>query len=604
MRHMQVPYLTPIAHYYRVFHRYTGHRILLFIAATVMTSVLSGFGIAALMPLLTYNAEDPASVDRFTQVLRSIPEGLGWGTSLLALLGFITVIYFVKAAFLFLQTLLRVLVSTGITQYLRDRLASACQSMSYPHYTRSSIGYLSNLITTEVGRTVAVFKQYSQLMISLANAFIFLGYSALLNWRLAAIAAIAGLLFLWPMKRLARSIKSLSILTTRQNTEIQSLLLQLVGSFKYLKATAGFGTLMNRVARGIDRQQSLSFRGQVMASIPNYSVEPLAVLVVGGLIYYHVGYKGEPLLATLVAVFFFDRAMRSVLQVHAVHQQFSHYLGGLLAMEKARQELEKNREEDTGELIGRFRRAIELKGVSFRFGDRTVLSEIDLTIERNRCLGIVGESGAGKTTLFDILTGLLDPESGSISIDGRDYAEIAKPSLRKRFGYVTQEPVIFDGTIRDNISLWDPREGSDERVRQAARAAYCEEFIREAERGYDTEIGERGVRLSGGQRQRLAIARELYWDPDILIFDEATSSLDSKSEEFIHRSIQNLRGEKTLILIAHRLATVRDCDTIVVLRKGRAVERGSWDELWADSDSLFSEMCRRQGVHESASRLR
>ncbi len=194
---------------------------------------------------------------------------------------------------------------------------------------------------------------------------------------------------------------------------------------------------------------------------------------------------------------------------------------------------------------------------------------------------------------------MLTPQSGKISIDGIDYSELELSSLRNIIGYVTQEPVIFNESIANNISFWecDSNEADcKKRIKDAVVLANCERFINEAEKGNDTVIGDKGVKLSGGQRQRIAIARELFKEPEIMIFDEATSALDTESEQLIQQSINSLKGERTVVIIAHRLSTVRNCDFIYVFKEGRIVEYGSFDELYKDKDSIFSKMCQMQNL--------
>jgi subfamily B ATP-binding cassette protein MsbA len=269
----------------------------------------------------------------------------------------------------------------------------------------------------------------------------------------------------------------------------------------------------------------------------------------------------------------------------------------LEVISKASRILNKNVEKAGTHQINAFNNAIELRNVNFSYGSKQVFFDVNLAIQKNKSIGIVGESGAGKTTLFNIITGLLVPQSGKICIDGIDYSELELSSFRNIFGYVTQEPVIFNDTIANNISFWECDSQEDickNRIKDAAMLANCDRFINEAEMGLVTVIGDKGVKLSGGQRQRIAIARELFKEPEIMIFDEATSSLDTESEMLIRQSINSLKGERTIVIIAHRLSTVRDCDHIYVLKEGRILEEGSFDELYGDTNSCFYSMCLAQ----------
>ena len=220
------------------------------------------------------------------------------------------------------------------------------------------------------------------------------------------------------------------------------------------------------------------------------------------------------------------------------------------------------------------REAIELQDVSFRYGCRGERAGAgDLRIPAGKTVAIVGESGSGKSTLLKLLMGFYAPTAGRILIDGVDLRDFELASLRSRIGLVSQEPFIFNGTLRENIALGRPG-ATPEEVIAAARAAGLEEFIAGLPERYETVIGERGANLSGGQRQRLAIARALLRQPEILIFDEATSHLDTATERAIQESLQTALAGKTVVLVAHRLSTIKDADLIYVLHRGRVVQTG------------------------------
>ncbi|HEX7344543.1 MAG TPA: ATP-binding cassette domain-containing protein, partial [bacterium] len=213
-------------------------------------------------------------------------------------------------------------------------------------------------------------------------------------------------------------------------------------------------------------------------------------------------------------------------------------------------------------------------------------------IPRGENVAIVGPSGAGKTTLIALILRLLDPAQGCITLDGIALKEIQPDHLRRLFGVVPQESVLFNESVRENIAYG--RDGiSEEEIRRAARLAHAEPFILEQPQGYDTAIGDRGARLSGGQQQRLSIARALVGNPPIIIFDEATSQLDSESESLIQQAMEVLRQDHTLIVIAHRLSTIRKADRIIVLEDGKILDQGSYDDLLPRCE-LFSRLCRQQ----------
>jgi subfamily B ATP-binding cassette protein MsbA len=246
-----------------------------------------------------------------------------------------------------------------------------------------------------------------------------------------------------------------------------------------------------------------------------------------------------------------------------------------------------------------FRAVLRLEGVSFAYQpDVPVLRDIDLEIRPGEVVALVGPSGGGKSTLADMLPRFHDPSLGRITLDGVDLRHLRLSDLRGLMGIVTQETILFHDTIRSNIAYGSDQVSQDV-VEASARAAHAAGFIGEMPAGYDTVIGERGVRLSGGQRQRLAIARALYRNPPILILDEATSALDTESEQLVQRAIDELMQDRTVLVIAHRLSTVRKADQILVIDRGRIVERGTHAELLR-RDGAYRRLYQMQFAEEEA----
>jgi subfamily B ATP-binding cassette protein MsbA len=244
--------------------------------------------------------------------------------------------------------------------------------------------------------------------------------------------------------------------------------------------------------------------------------------------------------------------------------------------------------------LATFSKSIEFRNVSFKYEDVTILDNINLTIEKGKTIALVGSSGAGKSTLADLVPRFHDASGGELLIDGVNIKEYSLLSLRDQMGIVTQEPILFNDTIANNISLGNPVATIDE-IEQAARIANAHSFIMQKEENYQTNIGDRGSKLSGGERQRVTIARAVLKNPPILILDEATSSLDTESERLVQDAINKMMQNRTSIVIAHRLSTIRHADEIVVLQKGKIVERGTHDQL-ITQDGFYRKLVEMQEV--------
>jgi subfamily B ATP-binding cassette protein MsbA len=471
--------------------------------------------------------------------------------------------------------------------------------MKYSYYTNTSIGYLNNIITTEIERGVFALNKYTILIGDLIFILIFIAFAVTINYKMTLVVLFLSLLLFILMRGLSRLSRKMSMLVSETNAQIQTLLIQTIYNYKYIKATDSFTHIFKRLFGIINKNYSYKFKSNVLTFIPSSLVEPVSIFIISGLVIYYVEFKGKSIAEIFVFVIFFYKTFGYIIRFQSDWQKFNVGLGGLEVMCKANRVLNNNVENVGNRQINVFNKAIELKNVNFSYGPKQVFFDVNLSIQKNKSIGIVGESGAGKTTMFDIITGLLTPQSGKISIDGIDYSELEFSSLRNIIGYVTQEPVIFNDTIANNMSFWECDSQEDicrKRIENAAILANCDKFIKETENGYDTVIGDKGVKLSVGQRQRIAIAREIFKEPEIIIFDEATSALDTESEQLIQQSINSLKGERTIMIIAHRLSTVRNCDYIYVLNKGRIVEEGSFDDLYGDKNSRFYNMCHAQNL--------
>jgi len=593
---MRIPLITSLIHYFKVVYSYTGRKLYVLILLFLFGGLSESIGISMFLPVLNID-KAVNDQDQYTKTIYNFLESAGISVTLFSLIILLLIAFLFKGACVFLQKTFALYIAFNLIKDIRIDFCNKYKNMKYSYYTNTSIGFLNNIITTEITRAVGALNRYTTIIGSLIFILIYIAFAVTINYKMSIVVIFLSLILFPLMKFLSRLSRKMSLLVSETNAQVQSLLIQIIYNFKYLKATDSFAHIFKHLFAKINSNYIYQFKSSVLTSISSSIIEPISVLFISGIVLYYVGFLGKSMAEILVLVIFFYKAFSYVFKFQSDWQKFYAGLGGLEVVKKADRILGENIEMPGNNVVANFNRGVELKNVNYSYDSKQVLFDINMTIPKNKSVGIVGESGAGKTTLFDIITGLLSPQSGKVCIDGIDYSELELSSLRNIIGYVTQEPVIFNDTIANNISFWEYDSKEDickKRNKSAAVLSNCDSFINKTVHGYETIIGDKGVKLSGGQRQRIAIAREIFKEPEIMIFDEATSSLDTESEQLIQESINSLKGERTVVIIAHRLSTVRNCDYICVLKEGRIVEEGSFDELSCDKNSYFYSMCQAQ----------
>jgi ABC-type multidrug transport system fused ATPase/permease subunit len=587
-----------LIHYWRVFWGTARWRLVALWGIVLVGGAVEGVGLTMLIPILDIGTGGVPH--RLTVAIQDALAMVGLPSTLPVLLGVLFMIFLVKAGILFLQATVSVSITTELIRSQRVRLLEHYARMEYSYFTRVDTGRLHNALTTEVDRSVHGFGKYVDLLVGGTYLLVYLALAAMLEWQITIVVLVVALFLFRILRILSTIARRLSLLVSHENASIQSLALQLLAHFKYLKATNAFPILLDRLRLRIGSHRRAQFLNGILSAVPTAITEPLAVLLLSGLIFYAVIVQGQPMAAMLVLLIFFYRAFTRVFSIQSAWQKFWATIGGVEVLAKLEPELTDAAERDGTVALHSLENAVVFEGVTVRYGDTVVLADISMTIPRGSTIGIVGPSGAGKTTLFDCVLGLVDASEGRMTYDGVLYDRTLRASLRSQMGYVTQDPVLFRDSIANNITMWqdDPHDAvTREKIFRAATSANCMEFISQLPDGILTQVGDRGATLSGGQRQRIAIARELYKDVSVLCFDEATSALDAVSEAMIQESIRLLRGSKTVLIAAHRLSTLRICDRIVVLEAGRIVEEGGYFSLITDPGSRFARMHQAQQAH-------
>jgi len=538
----------------------------------------------AILATLVYAAASGALAALIKPILdRALPRQIHVSLIAWEIIGF----YLLKGLGAYFSDYLMADVGQRVVRDLRNSLHEHMVRQSAAFFARRTTGQLLSRLTNDVAQVQHVVAETVGDLLQEGLSVVF--YAGLLFYydaKLALVCLTGAPIIVYPLAKLGRRLRG----TTRRSQEALEHLSHVAGeSFTGHRIVKAFGAEGREAEKFGDASQQLYRTNirvtRVVALLPPVMELLGAFAIAGALVYGSQQIAAGRLTAGeffgfVATLFLMYGPIKKLSRVNANIQQ------AIAAAERIFEVLDRHTEvvERAGAVtLAPFRRMIEFRDVAFAYDDvqaRAILRGVTFTVQAGQVVALVGRSGAGKTTLVNLIPRFYDVTGGAILIDGVDIRDVTLASLRAQIGIVTQETILFDDTVAANIAYGRPS-ATREEIEQAARAAHAHEFITALARGYDSTIGERGQRLSGGQRQRLAIARALLKDSPLLVLDEATSSLDTESEMLVQGALANLMKNRTSFVIAHRLSTIRRADAIIVMDRGRVVEVGKHDELLA-----------------------
>jgi subfamily B ATP-binding cassette protein MsbA len=480
---------------------------------------------------------------------------------------------------------------------LRCEASDHLLRMPTPFYDATSAGFLLSKVTFDAQQVASTASEAITVMIrnTLTIAFM-LAYLLWMNWQLTLIAFAAFPLVGFALRTINRRLKRVSVLVQERMGALTHALEEAIGAHRVVKVFGGERYESDRLRHAADRLRLATAKQSAAAALGTPINQIIVSIAVGIILWVAIGqsaggtYGAGDFLTYIFALLHLLNQLKTLSNVTGVIQR------GLTAAESVFALIDEKPEVDTGTVtIGRARGAITFERVSKRYATDgpAALEGIELAIAPGESVALVGPSGGGKTTLVNLIPRFYAPSEGRVLLDGEDINAIRLADLRRQIALVSQEIVLFNDTIAANIAYGSMADAPRSAIEHAAAAANALEFINAQPDGFETVVGERGIRLSGGQRQRIAIARAILKDAPILILDEATSALDTESERLIQVALDELMRGRTTIVIAHRLSTIEHCDRIVVLEGGRVVEQGKHAELLARG-GLYARLHSRQ----------
>lgn len=588
--------------YFQFYYNVIGNKLLLNTGLGIMVSFLDGMGLAMFMPLLQ-SVSDTGEMNSSGKSMGKLHfltdaiTSLGFQINLNSILVVLVLLFAVKGGLKFFQQNGQVQLWFYFMRRIRFAMLAQLQGLTYRDFLKLDTGRIQNTLTGEVGRLNQTVKFYFNAIQSAVMLLTYVVLAFLANYQFALIvgvgAGISSLLY----RRIYRSTKSASLSISKTGNQFNKLITQSIYYFKYLKSTNYFARFSDHIKGVIRDSEEFNKKMGYNAAITNSVKEPVIILIVAGVIYIQVSYMGTMLSTILLSLLLFYRALMSLVLVQNFWQSFIQNSGSMDSIASLYTEMAEGQEHEESKAYKGFEHGIKISNSSFSYDKvKQILDNVNIDIPKNKTIAFVGESGSGKTTLANILVGLLKPDSGQLLVDGDVLNQYNLNSFRNRIGYISQEAVVFNDNIYNNITFWAERTPENlARFNKAVELASLTAFIDSLPDKENTMLGDHGTLVSGGQKQRISIARELYKDADILILDEATSALDSETERVIQDNIEKLHGTYTMIIIAHRLSTIKNADTIYLLEQGKVAANGTFDEM-VETSERFRRMVELQEV--------
>ncbi|MEK7559871.1 MAG: ABC transporter ATP-binding protein [Patescibacteria group bacterium] len=558
----------------------------------VLLGFLSGFlealGIGVLIPIFSFvvNKGEIGS-DFISQFVFQAFSYVNVSLSIYSLLGLVVFLFTLKAITSFVFSYVNVRIISDYDTRMQQGIYKNALAASWEYLLKQKIGHLERMIFTHVAFVTRLFQQIANNIIGFTSFLMYLFVAISLSYNIALVTILLGFIIIFIFKPFFSKTKAFSHKRRKAEEEMAHLINENVVGIKTIKANGVEKKVIERANIILIKLRSLRIKLNLTKALGSIFIQPIGFLFISVMFVIFFKKPGFDFAVFIAVMYLIQRIFQYVEKIQGslyIINEAAPYISSLINFEK---ELAEHKEQSSGEDKFSFKEELEAKNLSFRYSqDRPVLSRINFKVKKGEIIGIIGPSGAGKTTLVDILLRLFAIQEGELLIDKKPVSQISFSDWRKNVGYVSQDIFLKNDTIRENIIFYGDNI-TQEDIERATKSANIYNFIQTLPKKFDTLVGERGVLLSAGQRQRIVLSRALARRPKILILDEATSALDNESEKLIKESIDLLKGDVTVITIAHRLSTITSADRLIAIEDGKVVDEGTPEALLKDKSSYF-----------------
>ena len=593
MSYMPPINIKKVGYAFSLFKRaYAGYKTQIIITTVLgfVSGLASGIGISMIIPLFSFvvSKNNPDSTNNLSQFMEKVFNFLHLSYDLPFILMVMVLLFVAKAIISLTNLYLNTTISENYLKDMRSLSIKKTLMTDWPFLLNQKVGYLDGVILDDTSNGGTILRNISEAILGFTSLATYSIVAITISPTITVASLSVGVLIFLLLKPFFYKLRKLSRFFNQINKETRHHINESLIGIKTIKAFAVESSVVNKAYSRFEEIKKVQIKSSFMGNIQSILFEPVSLIFISLLFIFSYQNPGFSMVSFAVIIYLIKNMFSFIQSIQSKFNNINTALPSLEIMLNYQDAAEQHKEKTSGNKPFKFNESLKIQELTFAYPetDYDILSGVSFSVQKGEMVGIIGPSGAGKTTLVDVLLRLLRPQKGIILADDVDIDSISLDSWHKNVGYVSQDAFLLNDNLEANIRFYSDSISQNDII-EASKMANIYDFIQELPDKFNTLVGERGVKLSGGQKQRIALARAIARKPSILILDEATSALDNESEALIQKAIDSLRGKITILIIAHRLSTVMNSDKIIALDGGKVVETGAPQELMKSEDSYL-----------------